>query len=183
MHENRYKRVMDKGSMAESNQKAEKLENIRKLLDLADKYGLEELTVSEDDLTVTVKGFTAPKAAFIAAAPVDAAQSVAVPDRARPKAKSQGQKAKPASASGPRLSIVSPMTGVFYRTPSPDSPPFIEVGDIVSEGQTVGMIEAMKVFSEVPAEVSGRVVEIVAESGKLVNSDDPLIYLEPVEGE
>lgn len=170
--------------MADSNQKAEKLKNIQKLLDLADKYGLEELTVSEDDLTVTVKGFTAPKAAFIAAAPVDAAQSVMVPDRARPKAKPMAQKAKSAaSASGPRLTIVSPMTGVFYRTPSPDSPPFIEVGDIVSEGQTVGMIEAMKVFSEVPAEVSGRVVEIVAESGKLVNSGDPLIYLEPVEGE
>lgn len=167
--------------MADSNQKTEKLERIRKLLDLADRYGLEELTVSEGDLTVTVKGFTAPKAAGIIPLPTDALPVAPAP-RTKPKEKAAAP--KPSAGRGkPKLAIVSPMTGVFYRTPSPDSPPFIEVGDVVSEGQTVGMIEAMKVFSEIPAEVSGRVVEIVAESGKLVNADDPLIYLEPVEGE
>ena len=71
------------------------------------------------------------------------------------------------------------MVGVFYRSPSPEDPPFIHVGDIVRVGQPIGLIEAMKVFSEVPAEIAGRVVEIPVESGKLVQQGQPLVYIEP----
>jgi acetyl-CoA carboxylase biotin carboxyl carrier protein len=69
---------------------------------------------------------------------------------------------------------------VFYRSPSPDDPPFVNVGDVIYVGQTVGLIEAMKVYSELPSEVSGRIVEIVAENGKLVKQAQPLFYVEPV---
>jgi len=74
--------------------------------------------------------------------------------------------------------IRSLMIGVFYRCPSPDSPPYIEVGDEIEVGQTVGLIEAMKVFSEVPSEVAGRVVAVPAESGKLVQQGDVLVVVE-----
>ncbi len=72
----------------------------------------------------------------------------------------------------------SPLIGVFYRSPAPDAPPFVEIGDMVSEGQTVCIVEAMKVFNEIKAEWQGRVVAIPAESGALVQAGDPLVVLE-----
>lgn len=68
--------------------------------------------------------------------------------------------------------------GVFYRSPAPGSPPFVEIGDSVEKNQPIGMIEAMKVFSEVLADHAGKVVALPAESGKLVHPGDALILLE-----
>jgi acetyl-CoA carboxylase biotin carboxyl carrier protein len=70
------------------------------------------------------------------------------------------------------------LIGLFYRSAAPDAPPFVEVGDVVEEGQTVCIIEAMKVFNEINAEWSGRVVAIPAEDGKLVQAGEPLVVLE-----
>jgi acetyl-CoA carboxylase biotin carboxyl carrier protein len=140
----------------------ERLEAVRRLLHLADAYGLTELVAEEDGFRVTVRGSdqaglpirsTNPSAA----APVEAADSEL--SRFHP--------------------VVSPITGVFYRSPSPDAPPFLEIGDRVEEGQTIGLIEAMKVFSEIPADGSGRVVRVLAQSGKLVNQGDTLMLLDP----
>ena len=72
------------------------------------------------------------------------------------------------------------MVGIFYAAGAPGDPPFVNVGDVVMVGQTIGLIEAMKVFSEIPAEASGRVVEIVAASGVLVQQSEPLFRIEPV---
>lgn len=79
------------------------------------------------------------------------------------------------------IELCAPMTGVFYRAPSPDAPPYVEVGDVVEEGQIVCLIEAMKVFNEIPADKSGRVVQICAESGQLVEQGAVLFYLAPEE--
>lgn len=79
------------------------------------------------------------------------------------------------------LDLCAPMTGVFYRAPSPDAPPYVEVGDYVEEGQIICLIEAMKVFNEIPADRSGRVVQICAESGQLVEQGAVLFRLEPKE--
>jgi len=77
--------------------------------------------------------------------------------------------------------VLSPMTGVFYRTASPEAPPFVEVGDRVEEGQTIGLIEAMKVFSEIPADRSGRVHEVLVPNGQLVSQGDLLMRLDPAD--
>lgn len=74
--------------------------------------------------------------------------------------------------------ISAPIMGVYYRSPSPGEPPFVEVGDHVSVGDPIGTIEAMKVFSEVITEVAGVVVAIPAENGKLVHAGDSLIVVE-----
>lgn len=74
--------------------------------------------------------------------------------------------------------VVAPIMGVYYRSPSPGEPPFVEIGDHVSAGDPIGTIEAMKVFSEVISEVSGVVVAIPAENGKLVHAGDSLIVVE-----
>jgi acetyl-CoA carboxylase biotin carboxyl carrier protein len=74
--------------------------------------------------------------------------------------------------------VVAPIMGVYYRSPSPGEPPFVEIGDHVNAGDPIGTIEAMKVFSEVISEVSGIVIGIPADNGKLVHAGDSLIVVE-----
>ncbi|MGI6383789.1 MAG: acetyl-CoA carboxylase biotin carboxyl carrier protein [bacterium] len=78
------------------------------------------------------------------------------------------------------LQITAPMTGVFYSAPSPEEPPFIRPGDIVNPGDTVCLLEAMKIFNELTADVRGRVVQVIVNNGELVKNGQPLILLEPV---
>ena len=75
------------------------------------------------------------------------------------------------------LPINSPMMGVFYTSPSPGNPPFVNEGDTVTAGQVVGLIEAMKVFNEITSPTSGTVTKIAAESGRLVQPGEPLLYI------
>ena len=160
----------------------EMTEAVRKLAQLVAAYGLSELTVEDAGVTLTVKA-----AVEMPAAPLPAAGAVTVP--AHPHLLSPAQSPaysetptlappKPAPAAS-AIALESPMVGVFYRSPSPDDPPFVSVGDFVRVGQAIGLIEAMKVYSEVPSEVSGRVVEMPVESGKLVQQGQPLIFVEP----
>ncbi|MFM2221988.1 MAG: acetyl-CoA carboxylase, biotin carboxyl carrier protein [Armatimonadota bacterium] len=74
--------------------------------------------------------------------------------------------------------VLAPIMGVYYRSPSPGEPPFVEIGDHVTAGDPIGTIEAMKVFSEVISEVTGVVVRIPADNGKLVHAGDSLIVVE-----
>ena len=85
--------------------------------------------------------------------------------------------APPVAAQPPGTPISSPMTGIYYASPSPTSAPFVKEGESVSAGQVVGLIEAMKVFNEITATVSGKVIRVVAESGQLVQPGDPLLYV------
>ena len=78
------------------------------------------------------------------------------------------------------LPILAPLTGVYYIAPAPTSPPFVHPGDIVHVGQVVALIEAMKVFNEVQSEVTGRVVEVVANNGDVVHKGDVIIRVESV---
>lgn len=84
----------------------------------------------------------------------------------------------PAAPSPHQTYLRSPLTGIFYRTPAPNEPYYVNEGDLVEEGQVVGLVEAMKIFNEIKAEAAGRVVAIVAQSGQLVRQGDPLIILE-----
>jgi len=154
-------------------------EAVRRLAGLVAQHGLSELTVEDGGVSVTVKAVAEPVAALPAAVAVmahpqmlSAAQSPAYSETA--------VTAPPAPArAASTVALESPMVGVFYRSASPDDPAFVSVGDIIKVGQAIGLIEAMKVYSEIPAEVAGRVTEIPAESGKLVQQGQPLIYVEP----
>ncbi|MFI5258534.1 MAG: acetyl-CoA carboxylase biotin carboxyl carrier protein [Candidatus Limnocylindrales bacterium] len=75
--------------------------------------------------------------------------------------------------------VKAPLTGIFYAAPSPASPPYVTVGQHVVAGQVIGLIEAMKLFNEIKSDLSGSVVRIVAETGKLVKAKQPLIEVEP----
>jgi biotin carboxyl carrier protein len=78
------------------------------------------------------------------------------------------------------IPIIAPLTGVYYSAASPTSPPFVNIGDVVQMGQVIALIEAMKVFNEVSAEVAGRVVALVASNGDVVQKGDVLLRVEPV---
>ena len=110
----------------------------------------------------------------------DVSSSATVP--AAPRLERKPAKPQPRAGKGRTVAVRSPLIGVFYRAASPDSPAFVQIGDAVSEGQTVCVVEAMKVFNEIKAEWKGRVVAIPAENGALVQAGDPLIVLEFVDG-
>ena len=78
------------------------------------------------------------------------------------------------------FAVTTPIIGTFYRASSPDTPPFVEIGDLVEVGQTVGIVEAMKVFNEITSDIAGTVIAIPAHNGQLVAVDEPLVILQPL---
>lgn len=145
-------------------------EELAALLRLFAEHGLQELVVEEGDLRVRLAR-TAP--------------AEAPPSRAEPGRPPQARRLRPAEGPAPArrrtVAVRSPLIGTFYRSPSPDSPAFVELGDTVEEGQTVCIVEAMKVFNEIKADWRGRVVAIPAQAGQLVQAGDPLVVLEFLE--
>ena len=85
----------------------------------------------------------------------------------------------PEAATANTITIKSPMIGTFYRSPSPDKPAFINVGDEIAPGKVVCIIEAMKLFNEIESEVSGRIVKVLVEDASPVEYDQPLFLVEP----
>ncbi len=77
--------------------------------------------------------------------------------------------------------ITSPLTGTFYKSPSPDIPPYVEVGSIITHGQTLGLLEAMKMFNEIKSEISGKIMKILVQNGATVNAGDILFLVETME--
>jgi acetyl-CoA carboxylase biotin carboxyl carrier protein len=143
----------------------DEIERTEALLKLARRYHLQELDWQEEGLRISMRREATPLE--MVGIPVT---SGVVRDTTA---------GTPASAG--LVELCAPMTGVFYRATSPDAAPYVEVGDFVEEGQTVCLIEAMKVFNEVPAERSGRVVEICASNGQLVEQGAVLFRLKPEE--
>lgn len=95
-----------------------------------------------------------------------------------PEVRAVGSAAASAAAPVDGTPLNAPLTGVFYRTSAPGTPPFVEVGDRVEPGAVVGLIETMKIFNEVLAERGGRIAAIVAESGQLVHAGEALMIVE-----
>ena len=102
----------------------------------------------------------------------DTAQPVRVPDEIR-------RNPAVATATG-ELVIKAPMLGTFYRSPEPSAPPFIKEGQVIAPGDTIGLLEVMKLFSPVVADVGGRVVEFLVKNADLVEHGQPLVRLDPV---
>lgn len=112
-----------------------------------------------------------------AAQTVHVAQPAAAAAVPRSSASEEPAAAPEAPASG--TPVLSPMVGTFYRSPSPDSDAFVQEGDIVSVGQTVCIIEAMKIMNEIESEVAGRVSKVLVENGTPVEYNTPLFLVEP----
>lgn len=176
------KNTKTSGSSTETktNSSEMKTTEIRDLIDFISKSGLNEVNIETKELKLQVKRDpdqkvfkSTPVVAPIAAAPVASAPVA----QAAPVAKS-APAAEPASGKK-MLEIKSPMIGTFYRTANPEAAPFVSVGDKVSKGQTVCIIEAMKLFNEIESEVSGTIVKVMVENSSPVEYDQVLFVVEP----
>ncbi len=155
------------------------LRKIKKLIDLLEESNLAEIEIKEGEESVRLA--RVPKGGVAAAAPV--VQQVAAPAAApmpmqSPVQAATGGSPKPASPDLPAGHVVrSPMVGTFYASPAPDKPAFVSVGQAVKAGDTLGIIEAMKMFNPIEADISGTVLAIQCENGQPVEFDQPLFVI------
>ena len=134
-----------------------------------------KITVSKGD-PIPIAGAAAPTVAINAAPNPAAAAAKAA---AAPAAAPTGQTAKPAAIPEGMAAITAPLLGTFYVAPEPGAPPFVKVGQQITEDTTVGLIEVMKVFNSVRATVKGTIVELVAQNGQFVEFGQPLFIVKP----
>lgn len=147
---------------------------IQELIKMVNKSNLSEVTVEEKGFRLTIKQKEDNITQVMTPAPVYAAAPAPAP--AAPAASAPA--AAPAKADN-LIAIKSPMIGTFYRRSSPDKPAFAEIGDEVSPGKIVCIIEAMKLFNEIESEVKGKIVKVLVEDSSPVEYDQPLFLVEP----
>jgi len=141
---------------------------IKKIADVMDEKSIVELEMEENGQKLAIKKGTLNSTITTVPANV-AAEIASVQEAVTPEAPVSEKKLTP---------ITSPMVGTFYSSPSPDSEPFVMVGDIIRPGQVVCIIEAMKLMNEIEADVCGRVVEICVENGQTIEFGQVLMYIE-----
>ncbi len=148
------------------------LEEVERLVDLLRESGVGEIRVRRGETEITVKALPeAPASATQQTAEARAAEAVAEAVEGGVSPEMNGLHA-----------VRSPVVGTFYRAPAPGEDPYVEVGDTVVAGQVVCIVEAMKLMNEIVADVSGEVVEVLAENAGGVEYDQPLLYLRPDAG-
>ena len=158
---------------------------IQELIKMVNKSNIGELTIEQKDFRVTIKQ-KEEQITQVVAAPVQAAQVYSAPPpaiSAPPQSSGSapaGDKSKATEPANSNLvTIKSPMIGTFYRRPTPDKPIFVEVGDEVTVGKVVCIIEAMKLFNEIESEIQGKIVKVLVEDASPVEYDQPLFLVEP----
>jgi len=153
------------------------LRKLKTLIDLVSESGISELEVTEGEGKVRIVKNAPP--VYVQPSPSYAAPQFAPPAPAgaveAPAA--AGAPATPAAAAPQGHVVTSPMVGTFYRAPSPGADPFVQVGDTVKEGQTICIIEAMKLLNEIESDKSGVVKEILVENGQAVEYGQPLFVV------
>ncbi|OJJ21518.1 acetyl-CoA carboxylase, biotin carboxyl carrier protein [marine bacterium AO1-C] len=163
-----------------------KAKEIRDLIDFIAQSGLAEVNIESEDFKISVKRNTQATVTEAAAAPVvvtTPAPVVTPTVAAAPETPAVAE--KPAASSGGSvdesnlIAIKSPMIGTFYRSSSPDTPAFVNIGDEVKAGETVCIIEAMKLFNEIESDISGTIVKILVDNATPVEYDQPLFLVEP----
>jgi len=155
------------------------LRKIKKLIDLLEESNLAEIEIKEGEESVRLA--RTPKGGFTMAAPVMQAAPAAAPAPVMPMAgpteAASGGAPKPSSDLPPGHVVRAPMVGTFYASPAPDKPPFVTQGQSVKQGETLGIIEAMKMFNPIEADVAGTVVKVLVESGQPIEFDQPLFVI------
>ena len=158
---------------------------IQELIKTINKSNISELCIEEGEFKIIIKQELAAPAQYGSMPQVSMPMQQQAPQPAAPApqpatAPAAEKPAAPAPAASNTVTIKSPMIGTFYRSPSPDKPVFVNVGDEIKAGQVLCIIEAMKLFNEIEAEVSGRLVKVVADDSSPVEYDQPLFIIEPM---
>jgi acetyl-CoA carboxylase biotin carboxyl carrier protein len=164
-----------------------KPKEIQELIDFIASSGLAEVNIETEQFKINVKKYpnNAIKAADIVMPVLPqqiavAQQSLPQVQQAAPQAAVESVKAAtPAAEASNLITIKSPMIGTFYRSSNPETPSFVNVGDVIEAGKPVCIIEAMKLFNEIESEISGKIVKILVENATPVEYDQPLFLVEP----
>ncbi|WP_318470776.1 acetyl-CoA carboxylase biotin carboxyl carrier protein [Photobacterium leiognathi] len=157
------------------------IRKIKKLIELVEESGIAELEISEGEESVRISRSVAPTAVMpqqYVAAPIAPAQPAVAQPVEAPAAPVATAPAAETAAPVAGHSVLSPMVGTFYRSPSPEAKSFVEVGQSVNIGDTLCIVEAMKMMNQIQADKAGKVVAILAEDGDAIEFDQPLIIIE-----
>ena len=152
------------------------LQEIQDLIKFVSKSGVSEVEIAQKDFKIVIKAVQKSRGAdqpIYVQATAPAAEPVSAPVAAAPVA------AAPAAEDSKLITIKSPMIGTFYRSAGPEKASFVNVGDSISQGNTICIIEAMKLFNEIESEVSGRIVKVLVDDASPVEYDQPLFLVEP----
>ncbi|QNF35017.1 acetyl-CoA carboxylase biotin carboxyl carrier protein [Adhaeribacter swui] len=160
-----------------------KAKELQELIDFIAKSGLNKVDIETEEFKISVKRDPdSPKVHYVSEPPRPATPTAAAPAPAVPVATTAATapSASPAASSESNyLTIKSPMIGTFYRSSSPESPSFVNVGDEISKGDVICIIEAMKLFNEIEAEFGGKVVKVLVDNASPVEYDQPLFLIDP----
>jgi acetyl-CoA carboxylase biotin carboxyl carrier protein len=153
-----------------------KAKEIQELIDFISNSGLAEVKIETEEFKLSIKKYSEAPIVKVESAPVTpSVQTTPAPAPSAPAAALVVAKEDTSKF----VEIKSPMIGTFYRTPNPDSDAFVNIGDTVSAGQTVCIIEAMKLFNEIESEVSGKIVKVLVDNAQPVEYDQPLFLVDP----
>lgn len=154
-----------------------KAKEIQELIDYISNSGLAEVKIKTEEFELSIKKYA--DSAAVAPAPQVYMHAPAPAPVAAAPAPAPAPAAAPASTPSNLVEIKSPMIGTFYLTPNPDSAPFVTEGASIRAGQTVCIIEAMKLFNEIESEISGKIVKILVSNATPVEYDQPLFLVDP----
>src|SRR5687768_8992086 len=149
------------------------IRKVKKLIELLEESGISEIEISEGEESVRISRY--PKPGTAAAATAAAATP---PPAAAPAATAAAAVAKPAAPAVRGQQVTAPMVGTFYSGPAPGAKPFVEIGTEVKPGDTLCVIEAMKMMNQIESEFAGRVVSVLVENGSPVEFGQPLFVIE-----
>lgn len=161
-----------------------KAKDIQELIDFIAKSELDEVNLETSDIKLNIKRNSSPAVVTATVPTVAAPQPVVQPQvatsqPATPAVETQQPAEEQSAASANLIEIKSPMIGTFYRASNPETPPFVNIGDVVTVGQPVCIVEAMKLFNEIESEVSGKIVKVLVDNASPVEYDQPLFLVEP----
>jgi acetyl-CoA carboxylase biotin carboxyl carrier protein len=159
------------------------LKEIQDLIKFVAKSGVSEVQIEQDEIKLTIKSekeFVARKEETVV---IQQPQTIAPPIVPTAPVAVSASPSAPAESSAEDeskfITVKSPMIGTFYRSSSPDKPPFIAVGDVIKTGDVLCIVEAMKLFNEIESEVSGKIVKVLADDTTPIEYDQPLFLVDP----
>jgi acetyl-CoA carboxylase biotin carboxyl carrier protein len=165
---------------------------IQEIIRMVNKHKISEFSLKEGEFELTIKSQQTaeaiaapvmispmPQPVMAMPQPLPVAPPVATTTETAPASAEKALAMPAVETNGNLVSIKSPMVGTFFRSPSPEKPPFIKIGDLVEVGNPVCIIEAMKLFNEIESDVKGKIVKILVEDGRPVEYDQPLFLVEP----
>jgi acetyl-CoA carboxylase biotin carboxyl carrier protein len=157
------------------------IKEIQNLIKFVAKSGASEVKLEMDDIKITIRTGSDADVTYVSqAAPMHMAPAQqAAPAPAPVASEAPAPTTAPAESNDKYITVKSPIIGTFYRKSSPDKPAFVEVGDSIKEGDTLCIIEAMKLFNEIESEVSGTVVKVLIDDSSPVEFDQPLFLVDP----